>query len=74
MVVILPPNRAHYILFWVYIFVWPILVATRSKVWFCVRLFSGIAGSNPAGVIRCLSVVTAVYCLCDELITYTEVS
>jgi hypothetical protein len=45
-----PPNRANFILFWVYIFVWPIPVAARSKMWVCGRLFAGIAGSNSAGV------------------------
>jgi hypothetical protein len=39
-----------------------ILVAARSKTWFCSRSLAGISGSNPASRLECLSVVNVVCC------------
>ena len=39
-----------------------ILVAARSKPWFCSRSLTGISGSTPAGRHECLSVVNVVCC------------
>ena len=41
-------------------FIWPIPVATLSKVWVYCRSIAGIAGSNPSGV--WMSLVSVVYC------------
>jgi hypothetical protein len=35
----------------------PIPVVARSKAWVCGRTLAGVAGSNPAGGHRCLSLV-----------------
>jgi len=40
----------------------PLPVAARSKAWVCGRSLAGIAGSNPAGGIDVLSVVSVVCC------------
>ena len=40
----------------------PIPVATLSKTWVCSRSLAGTAGSNTAGGLGCLSVVSVVRC------------
>jgi hypothetical protein len=40
----------------------PIPVAAGSKAWVCGRSLAGIAGSNPAGGMDVLSVVSVVCC------------
>jgi hypothetical protein len=42
-----------------YIGLWPIPVAARSKVWVCGR---SLVGSNPAGSMDVLSLVSVVCC------------
>ena len=44
----------------------PIPVAARSKSWVCGRSLSGIARSDPAGV---LSLVSVVYCQIEVSVT-----
>jgi hypothetical protein len=39
-----------------------ISVAARSKLWVCGRSLAGIAGSNSAGCIDVLSIVSVVCC------------
>jgi hypothetical protein len=53
----------------------PILVAARSKAWFCGRSLARFAILNPAGENGWMSVVSAVFCqieVCDGLITRQE--
>jgi hypothetical protein len=45
-----------------YTIIAPILVAARSKAWFCGRSLAGIAGSNSPGVHGCLYGVFVVCC------------
>jgi len=35
-------------------------VTTRCKAWVCGRSFTGVAGSNPAGNMQCMSLVGVV--------------